>query len=145
MEVVRGGPTSDPSLFKLKLSVTLDFSTPAGGFQHDMIAAPTWSMVVSGSAWIVSGTKNIAAEQAMLSLTRPRVANIRTPPSCWLPPSPVAGTMVSRYHRQIAIRHTQANHLFRVVAFAASELVLEGQGEARLIGIAILPTAVELG
>ncbi|MGO4836330.1 hypothetical protein AB4144_29215, partial [Rhizobiaceae sp. 2RAB30] len=64
MDVARGGPTSDPSLFKLKLSVTLDFSTPAGGFQQDMTAVPTWSIVVRGSAWIVGGTKNRAAEQA---------------------------------------------------------------------------------
>jgi hypothetical protein len=63
MNVDCGGPTSDPSLLKLKLSVTVDFSMPAGGFQQDMMAAPTSSIVVRGSACAVSGIKISAAEQ----------------------------------------------------------------------------------
>ena len=48
--VTCGGPIRNPSLLKLKLSVTVEFLTPAGGFQHDMTAAPTSSIVVRRSA-----------------------------------------------------------------------------------------------
>src|SRR5215212_4430724 len=50
MAVAIGAPISDPSRFKLKLSVTLDLGTPAGGVQQEVIAAPTSCMVERGSA-----------------------------------------------------------------------------------------------
>ena len=64
-----GGPTSDPSLFKLKTSVTVDFSTPTGGFQHDMMAAPTSSIVMRGSAFAAVPRTSRAATSPG---TRPR-------------------------------------------------------------------------
>jgi hypothetical protein len=50
MAVGLGGPISLPSRLKLKLNVTTEPEVPAGGFQQACIAAPTSSMVLSGSA-----------------------------------------------------------------------------------------------
>ena len=74
MNVDCGGPISDPSLLRPKLSVTVDFFTPAGGFQHDTMAAATSSIVVRGSAFAVSDINIKVAEQDTIRL-RPFMAS----------------------------------------------------------------------